>query len=98
MTRPYYYEYAAHAMRFYARTKKRKYMTKADFRNWIACAKVLSFYSKSARDLLMEVYQEKSGFMESVDTVAKTHQIHPNTIWKLNDDFLTKFAKIRGLI
>ena len=102
MAHTFYSEYAAHAMRFYARNQhlwgKMNFQNEAEMLNWNTCLKTLLQFGESEKEILLEIYSAHDTFDGNVDQASRKRGIPQNEIWTLNSKFLTAFAKNRGLL
>lgn len=102
MAHTFYSEYAAHAMRFYARNQhlsgSMEFQTEAEMLNWNTCLKTLLQFGESEKEILLEIYRERDTFPDNVYQASRKRGIPQNEVWTLNNNFLTAFAKNRGLL
>lgn len=102
MNKPYYKEYANHAMRFYARNLAlalgKPGLTKTDIDNWNACNDAIRMFSQQEQTILIIVYKSKCTMTDAVQATASQLHMDKNDIWQLLNRFSKEFAKKRGLI
>lgn len=101
MSKPYYEDYATHAMRFYARNPalcmNKPGLKLTDIQNWNACNDALRHFSEQERAIIVEVFRSKCAINDSVDCIAAQFKTEPGRIWQLLNRFSKEFAKNRGL-
>ena len=102
MAHTFYSEYSAHAMRFYARNQhlrgKMNFQSEAEMLNWNTCLKTLLQFNEEQREILLEIYASRDTFPDNVYLAGRKRGIPQSDIWALNSEFLTAFAKNRGLL
>lgn len=100
MTKPFYAEYANHAMRFYARnTEVIPYGTKAaDVEMWESCQRVVMQLSERDKAVILAVYRSKCSVNEAAKCISEELNMSQNKIWQLIVHCTRLFAKERGLI
>ena len=100
MSKPFYAEYANHAMRFYARHSDCKPAAgqSSDLAMWEACANASKRFTAHDNAVILAVYRSKCRINEAVECISKELRIPENKIWKLINQFSKVFAKERGLI
>lgn len=102
MSKPFYEDYATHAMRFYSRNPAIKMndpgLKLADVENWHACEDALRNFSELDRTILIEVFRCKCAIDDAVSCISAQFDVKPNTVWQLMNNFSNVFAKYRGLL
>lgn len=102
--RPYYAEYAKHAMRYYVRSiinsasQQPRFKTESDKKNWVACQSALNTFTDEERDLLIRLYLTEDTLPENIYDLAKKEGIRQDRLWNLVNELERVFAKRRGLI
>lgn len=102
--RPYYAEYAKHAMRYYSKfilnasSEQPRFKTESDKKNWFACQSALKSFTDEERDILIRLYLTDDTLPENINDLAKRDGIRTDRLWGLVNDLERKFAKRRGLI
>ena len=102
MTKPFYEDYANHAMRFYARNPalnlKQPGLKKIDVENWMACNEAIKPYKDEERAIIINVFKSKCTMTDAVKAISGQLQVGENSVWQLLNRAAFDFAKKRGLI
>lgn len=100
MTKPFYAEYANHAMRFYARHSDVRPgpERKNDLLMWDSCAAAIGKLNKEEAAIILAVYRSKCTIREAVTCASRELNMPENKIWQLVNRCGKMFAKERGLI
>lgn len=98
MRKELYTDYVRHALRYYIRTEKPYFRTKADFENWLASEAALNNCSAFERKILHELYSRNDALPCTVDQCAARYSINVNRIWGMITKLERNVAKHRGLI
>lgn len=101
MSKPYYEEYAKHALRFYARHPvlkvKGSNLSRSEIENWQVCDDVFKALEDTERELVTAVFRSKGYIADKVYELSCQKHISENYIWRLLAHVTRSFAERRGL-
>lgn len=101
MSKPYYEDYAKHAMRFYARTPvlsmNKPGLKLVDIQNWNACNDTIRTFSAHDQAIILGVFRSKCAIDDAVNCISTQFKVAPGYVWQLLNSFSKEFAKNRGL-
>ena len=102
VTKPYYEDYATHALRFYARNPalnmKSPGLKLVDIENWNACNDTMRKYSERDQAIILNVFKSKCALSDAVECIAAQYKMNAGNVWQLLNRFSADFAINRGLI
>ena len=102
MPLPYYFDYAAHALRYYSENVDKRdrlgTMSKAEVINWNCVMRTLTLFSAIEQKIMLELYRQPGNIVECVKAISEKYAIPNVDVWDLNNRFLTEFSRQRGLI
>lgn len=102
MTKPYYEDYATHAIRFYARNPalntKKSGLKLVDIQNWNVCNDTIRRYPERDQAIILSVFKSKCILSDAVECVASQYKLEPGNVWRLLNRFSEDFARNRGLV
>lgn len=98
----FYTDYTAHCINFYIRRmpeKPKKFNSKADELNWLACDKVFHEFGRKQQSIIYDIFINYKGPIERrVKAMAKGDEEERRRIWGIITAFNYKVAQYRGLI
>ena len=98
MRKELYTDYVRHALRYYIRTEKPYFRTKADFENWIASETALNDCSTFERKILRALYSRNNPLPCAVEQCAARYSISADRVWRMMTRLERNVARHRGLI
>lgn len=97
--KPFYADYANHALRFYVRHRDvSEFRCPADQLNWEACDEVYKNLPVEQQTAVSAIYQQYGMIHEAVVAAAATLNVDPPVLWKLVSDVSAEVARVRGLM
>lgn len=97
--KPFYADYANHALRFYVRHRNvSEFRCPADQHNWEACDEVYRNLPVEQQTAVSAIYQQYGMIHDAVVAAAETLKVDPPVLWKLVSDVSAEVARVRGLM
>ena len=102
MSKPFYEDYAKHAIRFYAQNRtlsmKKPGLKLVDIQNWNACNDAMRSFTNREQAIIIGVFKSKCAVDDAVNCIAAQFKVDQGNVWQLINRFSRQFALNRGLI